>query len=155
VPDLINPDEGMQFGKRSVAIAVFGYREIAGDPQPAYARNYASQYILNESMIVVSNGLEGKEISIGTYLESVCPEYLAGLSGSHKAALYNMTIPVSKIPVDSKTAVFVPPLYAAKTEFTFNPPERVNVAICGIFGLVVLAIAGIFFIVSIRKQKRK
>ena len=123
VPDLINPDEGMQFGKRSVAIATFGYREIPGEQQPAYAGNYTRQCILNESMIVVSNGLEGKEISIGTYLESVCPEYLAGLSGSHKAALYNMTIPVSKIPVDSKTAVFVPPLYAAKTEFTFNPAK--------------------------------
>ncbi len=49
-----------------------------------------------------------------------------------------MTIQVSKIPVDSETAAFVPPLYAAKTEFTSNPPERINVVIYGIFGLVIV-----------------
>jgi hypothetical protein len=147
VPDLSNPDPGddnrsaggMQYGKRSVAIAAFGYREIAGDPQPAYPANYTGQCILNESMISVSNGLEGREISVGKYLETVCPEYLAGMTESQKAPLYTMSQTVSKIPDRDETAAFVPPLYVSSTHIEYHP-EWVNLGIYGFFGLGILAI---------------
>ncbi len=69
VPDFSDPDPGeynrsaggMQYGKRSVAIAAFGSREIPGEQQLVYPENYTGQCILNESMIAVSNGFEGEE----------------------------------------------------------------------------------------------
>lgn len=130
----------MQSGQRSVAVAVAGHAEIPEDQQPVYPANYTGQCILNESMISVSNGLVGREISVGNYLETVCPEYLAGMPESQKAPLYNVSLPVSKISDQVETSAFVPPLYVSSIQFEFDPPEWVNAVIYGIIGLVVLAI---------------
>ncbi|MDO9326594.1 MAG: hypothetical protein Q7T80_16715 [Methanoregula sp.] len=158
VPNFSSPDPGdddrsagsMQYGKRSVAIAAFGYREIPDDQQPVYSANYTSQCVMNGSMISISNGLVGTEISVGKYLETVCPDYLAGMPESQKAPLYNVTIPVSKIPDNAQTAVFGPPLSVAITEIEYNPPEWVNVVIYGIFGFVVVA----FGYLTIRRYRK-
>lgn len=97
--------DGIRFGERRAAVAVAGYPEIPADHrQPITATNYTGQCILNESMIHVSNGLVGSEISASAYLETVCPEYFAGMSGSHTASLYNQSLQVPKIPDCDETA---------------------------------------------------
>jgi hypothetical protein len=134
------PTDGIRFGERSVAIAVAGYRERPEDQHHlAYPENYTGQCIMNESMISVSNQLVGREISVGKYLESVCPEYLAGITGSQKAPLYNQSLLVSKIPDREEAAAFVPPLNVANTRFEYHP-GWVHVVIYGIFGIAILAI---------------
>ncbi|MFA6332245.1 MAG: hypothetical protein WCX22_04775 [Methanoregula sp.] len=109
VPDLGNPDEGMQYGERSAAIAIFGYREVPEDKQPESPGNSTGQCIMNESMISVSNALTGREISAGKYLETVCPAYFYGMTESQKAALNNQSLTVSKIPDRGNISGFVPP----------------------------------------------
>ena len=134
------PTDGIRFGERSVAIAVAGYRERPEDQHHlAYPENYTGQCIMNKSIISVSNQLAGREISVGKYLETVCPEYLAGITGSQKAPLYNQSLLVSKIPDRDETAAFVPPQSVASTHMTYYP-EWVNRASFGIFVLVALAI---------------
>jgi len=124
VPNFSSPDPGvydrsaggMQYGKRSVAIAAFGYRGIPDDQQRVYAGDYTSQCILNESMIEVSNGLTGREIPAGTYFETVCPDFFFGLAESQKAALNNQSMNVSKITGRDEMAAFVPPRYVSGTQ---------------------------------------
>ena len=91
-------------------------------------------------MIAVSNRLAGRELSAGTYLETVCPEYFAGLTGSYKAALYNETLTPSKIPDRDEMAAFVPPLNVAGTRIGFDPTEGVPVLLAGILVIAALAI---------------
>jgi hypothetical protein len=133
---------GILSGERSAAVAVAGYPEIPADhQQPVYPSNYTGQCILNESMISVSNGLAGSEISVGTYLETVCPEYLAGMNGSSKASLYNQSLQVSKIPDRDETAAFFPPKNVASTTIEVDPSStRINAIIFGIFGIAILGI---------------
>jgi len=117
VPDFSNPDPGNnarlsggpQFGERSVAIAVFGYREVPGDSQEVFLQNYTGQCILNESMIARSNGLAGREIPVGTYLETVCPDFFLGLTESRKEVLNNQSLMISEIPGRGNVSSFVPP----------------------------------------------
>ncbi|MFA4823610.1 MAG: hypothetical protein WC593_00480 [Methanoregula sp.] len=157
VPNFSNPDPGdydrsaggMQYGKRSVAIAAFGYRGIPDDQQPAYPLNYTSQCILNESMIEVSNGLADREIPAVTYFETVCPDFFFSLTESQKAALNNQSMNVSKIPGRDETAAYVPSLYVSDTHIELNM-ESLNVVVFGIFGLTIVA-AG--YLILRRKRK--
>lgn len=147
VPNFSSPDPGeydrsagsMQYGKRSVAIAAFGYREIPGDQQPVSPTNYTSQCILNESMIEVSNGLADREIPAGTYFETVCPDFFFGLTESQKAALNNQSMNISKFTGRDETAAFVPPLYVPGTQIEFNM-KSLNVVVFGIFGIAIVAV---------------
>jgi len=107
VPDLNDPDAGMQQGSRSAAIAVLGFREATEDGRMADAGNPYGQCILNESMIAVSNALAAREITAGTYFETVCPDFYYGLPGSQQATLSNRTISVSKIPGREHSSAFV------------------------------------------------
>jgi hypothetical protein len=116
VPDFSSPDPGknapssggMQYGERSVAIAVYGYRNLPEDPRGVFLQNYTGQCILNESMIAMSNRLAGREISVGTYLEMICPDFFFGLTPSRKAVLNNQTLTVSEIPGHGNVSSFVP-----------------------------------------------
>jgi len=124
VPNFSSPDPGdydrsaggMQYGRRSVAIAAFGYRGISEDQQPASPMNCTSQCILNESMIEVSNGLTGREIPAGTYFQTVCPDFFSGLTEPQKAALNNQSMNVSKITGRDEMAAFDPPRYVSGTQ---------------------------------------
>jgi len=111
VPNISDPNPGeydrstggMQYGRRSVAIAAFGYREIPGEQQSEYVLNYTRPCILNESMIAVSNRLADREISVGEYLKTVCPDSFSCLTESQKAALNNQSMTLSGIPdVDAR-----------------------------------------------------
>ena len=69
VPDFNNPDEGMQFGNRSVAIAAFGYREIPGDLQPESPQNppvpvWSDQTGIREVLVQCSG--DGKYVVSGS-----------------------------------------------------------------------------------------
>jgi len=108
VPDLSNPGEGMQYGERSAAIAIFGYREVPEDKQPVSLMNSTGQCIMNESMFAVSNALAGREMSAGKYLETICPTYFSGMTESQKAALNNQSLTVSKIPDRGNISVLSP-----------------------------------------------
>jgi len=152
VPNFSSPDPGeydrsaggMQYGKRSVAIAAFGYREIPGDQQPVSSTNYTSQCILNESMIEVSNGLADQEIPAGNYFETVCPDFFFGLTESQKAALNNQSMNVSKFTGRDETAAFVPPLYVSGTQIEFKM-KSLNVVVFGIFGIAIVAAGYVIF----------
>jgi hypothetical protein len=152
VPDLNSPDPGeydrsagsMQYGKRSVAIAAFGYREIPGDQQLVYPTNYTSQCILNGSMIEISNGLADREIPAGTYFETVCPDFFFSLTESQRAALNNQSMNVSKIPGRDETTAYVPPLYVPGTHIEFNL-KSLNIVVFGLFGLAIVAAGYVIF----------
>jgi len=109
VPNLSNPDEGMQSGSAGAAIAVLGFRKAPEDVRVADVGNPYGQCILNDSMIAVSNALADQEISAGTYFKTVCPDFYFGLPGSRQAALNNQSISVSEIPDRGNDSAFVPP----------------------------------------------
>ncbi|MCK9631869.1 MAG: hypothetical protein M0R30_09515 [Methanoregula sp.] len=149
VPNLSNPDEGMQFGERSAAIAIAGFREVPEDIQPVSPGNYLGQCTLNESMIAVSNTLAAREISVGTYLETVCPDYFSSFSDTEKTALMKQSLTVSIIPGRGNMSAFVPPQSVAVLQMEYHP-DRANLLIYGIFGVVILA-AGFLIVRRCRK----
>jgi hypothetical protein len=149
VPNLSNPDEGMQYGERSAAIAIAGFREVPEDIQPVSPGNYTGQCTLNESMIAVSNTLAAREISVGTYLETVCPDYFSSFSDTEKTALRNQSLTVSIIPDRGNMSAFIPPQSVAVLQMEYHP-DRANLLIYGIFGVVILA-AGFLIVRRCRK----
>lgn len=121
VPDLSSPDKGIQYGERSAATAIFGYREVPEDKQPVSPENSTGQCIMNESMIAVSNALAGREISAGKYLETVCPIYFSGMTESQKAVLNNQSLIVLKIPDRRNISGFVPPQSVSVIQMEHHP----------------------------------
>ncbi|MDD1689090.1 MAG: hypothetical protein LUQ66_00315 [Methanoregula sp.] len=124
VPNLSNPDEGMQFGERSAAIAIAGYREVPEGQRPLSPGNYTGQCTMSESMIAVSNSLAGNEISVGTYLETVCPDYFSRFSDAEKSALRNQSMTASIIPDRGNLSAFVPPQSVAVIRMEYLPLTR-------------------------------
>ncbi|MFA4860061.1 hypothetical protein [Methanoregula sp.] len=147
VPNLSSPDPGeydrsygdMQYGQRSVAIAIAGFRDVPEDPQVAFLKNYTGQCIMNESMVAVSNRLADRNVSAGTYLEMVCPDFFSGLTESQKSVLDNQSLTVSKIPDPQDLSAFVPPRSVSVMKMT-PLPGWVTVVIYGIAGLVILSV---------------
>ena len=152
VPNFSSPDPGdydrsaggMQYGKRSVAIAAYGYRGLPDEQQPASPMNFTSQCILNESIIAVSNGLAGREIPAGTYFETVCPDFFFSLTESQRAALNNQSMNLSQIPGRDEMAAYVPPLYVPGTHIEINL-KSLNIVVFGIFGLAIVAAGYVIF----------
>jgi len=157
VPNLSSPDPGeydrsygdMQYGQRSVAIAIAGFRDVPEDPQVAFLKNYTGQCILNESMVAVSNRLADRNVSAGTYLETVCPDFFSGLTESQKSVLDNQSLTVSKIPDQQNLSAFVPPRSVSIIPLKQNSYGG-NMAVYGIFGLVIVA-AGYLIVRRYRK----
>jgi len=149
VSNLSNPGEGMQFGERSAAIAIAGYREVPEGQRPLSQGNYTGQCTINESMIAVSNTLAGREISVGTYLETICPDYFSSFSGAEKSALMNQSLTVSIIPDRGNMSAFVTPQSVGVIRME-TLPGRVGLVIYGIAGLGILA-AGYLIIRRSRK----
>lgn len=148
VPDYPNASEEMQtgstggltYGSRSAAVAVPGYRETTGVRQnTGYPGNISGQCIMNESTIAVSNRLAGREVTAGRYLETVCPDYLAGFSEREKEKVYHQTLKVPEIPPDHDgTVAFVPPLSVAGIRMEYSPGWAMT--LCGIAGLVIIVV---------------
>ncbi|MFA5222607.1 MAG: hypothetical protein WC391_10040 [Methanoregula sp.] len=144
VPGYPNASEGMQgpsprgltYGSWSAAVAVEGYQETTDcQPNAGHPGNRSGQCLLNESIISVSNRLAGKEIMIGKYFETICPDYLAGMPESEKERLYNQTPQVPEIPHDSDgTVAFVPPLSVSGIRMEYSPGWAMT--ICGIAGFL-------------------
>lgn len=126
VPDLSNPDESIQFGERSAAIAIAGFRKVPKDIQPVSPGNYTGQCTMNESMIAVSNSLAAREMSVGTYLETICPDYFSRFSDAEKSALRNQSLTVSIIPDRGNISAFVPPQSVAviRMEYLLHTRSR-------------------------------